>query len=70
MDVFNQFLPDMGRFGRCIDNGPMEGVWSIIKCEMYHLRRYQTFEALKTDIHRFITFFNIEHMTLKMAQLR
>lgn len=27
-------------------------------------------EALKTDIDRFITFFNTERITLKMAQLR
>ncbi len=32
------FASSMSRVGRCIDNGPMEGVWSIIKCEMYHLR--------------------------------
>lgn len=47
----------------------MEGVWSIIKCELYHLHRYQTFEALKRDIDRFITSFNTERITLKTAQL-
>lgn len=28
----------MSRVGRCIDNGPMEGFWGILKCEMYYLR--------------------------------
>ncbi|WP_156172375.1 IS3 family transposase [Salinicoccus sediminis] len=32
-------------------------------------KRYQTFDALKRDIDRFITFFNKERITLKMAQL-
>ena len=28
----------MSRVGRCIDNGPMEGFWGILKCEMYDVR--------------------------------
>lgn len=28
----------MSRVGKCIDNGPMEGFWGILKCEMYYLR--------------------------------
>ena len=27
----------MSRVGRCIDNGPMEGFWGILKSEMYYL---------------------------------
>jgi transposase InsO family protein len=27
----------MSRVSRCIDNGPMEGFWGIIKSEMYYL---------------------------------
>ena len=30
----------MSRVGRCIDNGPMEGFWGILKSEMYYLRRF------------------------------
>ena len=29
----------MSRVGRCIDNGPMEGFWGMLKSEMYYLRR-------------------------------
>ena len=28
--------------GRCIDNGPMEGYWGILKSEMYYLKNYLT----------------------------
>ena len=30
-------IQSMSRVGRCIDNGPMEGFWGILKCEMYYL---------------------------------
>ena len=30
----------MSRVGRCIDNGPMEGYWGILKSEMYYLRKF------------------------------
>ena len=29
----------MSRAGRCIDNGPIEGFWGIIKSEMYYLKK-------------------------------
>ena len=35
----------MSRVGRCIDNGPMEGFWGIMKREMYYGRKYKTKEA-------------------------
>ena len=37
----------MSRVGRCIDNGPIEGFWGIIKSEMYYLRKFDNFDELK-----------------------
>ncbi|UPA31946.1 IS3 family transposase [Terrisporobacter glycolicus] len=37
----------MSRVGRCIDNGPIEGFWGIIKSEMYYLNKFHNFEELK-----------------------
>ena len=48
----------MSRIGKCIDNGPMEGFWGILKCEMYHLRQFDTYEALKSAIEQFIDYYN------------
>src|SRR5699024_9841355 len=31
----HQIIQSMSRVGRCIDNGPMENFWGIIKEEMY-----------------------------------
>ncbi|WP_081453765.1 IS3 family transposase [Eremococcus coleocola] len=57
----------MSHVGKCIDNGPMENFWSIIKVEMYSLRNYETFEQLEKDIRRYIKFYNIERGTLDMG---
>jgi transposase InsO family protein len=31
----------MSRVGHCIDNGPTEGFWGIIKAEMYYLHKFE-----------------------------
>ena len=70
---FNHFIDEfdliqsMSRAGKCIDNGPMESFWGTIKEEMYRLKTYDTFEALEADIHRYITFYNEERVTLSMG---
>ena len=57
----------MSRVGKCIDNGPMENFWGIIKVEMCRLRNYETFEQLEEDIRRYIKFYNTERITLDMG---
>ena len=42
-------IQSMSRIGRCIDNGPIEGFWGIIKSEMYYL---------KLAIDNYIEFYN------------
>ncbi|NLD25755.1 MAG: transposase family protein [Acholeplasmataceae bacterium] len=37
----------MSRVGRCIDNGPMEAFWGIIKSEMYYINKFYSLEYLK-----------------------
>ena len=34
----------MSRVARCIDNGPMEGFWGLMKREMYYGKKYKTKE--------------------------
>ena len=48
----------MSRVGRCIDNGPMEGFWGILKSEMYYLRRFTSRDELVMAIERYIDFYN------------
>jgi len=55
-------LQSMSRVGKCVDNGPMEGFWGIVKSEMYHLNKFDTFDALKDAIDEYINFYNTERL--------
>lgn len=48
----------MSRVSRCIDNGPMEAFWGMIKSEMYYLRKFKTFEELKEAVVEYIDYYN------------
>jgi len=48
----------MSRVSRCIDNGPMEGFWGILKSEMYYLHKFNTYEELKIAIEEYIDYYN------------
>lgn len=50
----------MSRVGRCIDNGPMEGFWGILKCEMYYLNHFETYEELVIAVDQFIHYYNTQ----------
>lgn len=52
----------MSRVGKCIDNGPMEGFFGIIKVEKYYLNKYDTLDDLKNDIKEYIRFYNEERL--------
>ncbi len=59
-------LQSMSRVGRCIDNGPMEGFWGIIKCEMYYLNQFRTYHDLQDSISKYIHFYNYERRQRKL----
>ncbi len=46
----------MSRVGKCIDNGPMEGFWGILKRERYYGRRFTSREQLVKMIQEYITY--------------
>ena len=56
----------MSRVGRCIDNGPMEGFWGILKCEMYYLNHLETYEELVTAVEQFILYYNTQRRQHKL----
>lgn len=65
----NDFIQSMSRVGRCIDNGPMEGFWGILKCEMYHLNKFYRINDLKQAIHQYIDFYNNGRFQSKLKGL-
>lgn len=48
----------MSRVARCIDNGPMESFWGMMKTEMYYLRKFNTYEELEESIIEYIDYYN------------
>ena len=46
------------RVAHCIDNGPMEGFWGILKWERYYGRRFTSKESLIQMIQNYITYYN------------
>ena len=53
-----KMVQSMSRVGRCIDNGPMEGFWGILKSEMYYLRKFSSEQTLTSAIEEYIHFYN------------
>ena len=48
----------MSRVSRCIDNGPMEAFWGMLKSEMYYLRKFNSFNELETTVIDYIDYYN------------
>ena len=63
-------IQSMSRVSKCIDNGPMEGLWGTIKSEIFKgdkLGGFNSVEEAIREIKDYIHFFNTERITLKMA---
>lgn len=62
-------IQSMSRVGRCIDNGPMEGFWGILKCEMYYLSKFKDYDSLVAAIEQYIYFYNYERRQRKLNKM-
>ena len=50
-------IQSMSRVGHCIDNGPIEGFWGIIKSEMYQMYEISDEASLRYAIKDYIRFY-------------
>ncbi|MPM85641.1 IS3 family transposase ISEnfa5 [bioreactor metagenome] len=62
-------MQSMSRVGRCIDNGPMEGFWGILKSEKYYLHKYNTYDELSNAIDEYVIFYNNERLQKRLNGL-
>lgn len=73
--TFHQKLVDAGmtqsmsRVAHCLDNGPMEGLWGIIKREMYYGRKYYDRETLVRAIEDYLDYYNNRRYQRKLMIL-
>lgn len=52
----------MSRIGKCIDNGPMEGFWGILKRERCYGRRFTSRDELIRMIEDYIVYYNSKRL--------
>lgn len=50
-------IQSMSRIAHCIDNGPMEGFWGIMKREMYYTRKFKTKDELIQGIEEYLDYY-------------
>ena len=59
----------MSRVAKCIDNGPMEGFWGILKRERYYRKRFTDMASLVAMIEDFIQYYNTERLQRNLGVL-
>ena len=59
----------MSRVAKCIDNGPMEGFWGILKRERYYGKRFTGKAELIGMIEDYIRYYNIERVQRNLGIL-
>lgn len=47
----------MSRVAHCLDNGPMEGFWGLMKREMYYTRKFKTKDDLISVIEEYLDYY-------------
>lgn len=53
-----KMIQSMSRVSRCIDNGPMEAFWGMLKSEMYYLKVFHSYKELKNAVTDYIDYYN------------
>ena len=59
----------MSRVAHCIDNGPMEGFWGILKRERYYGRRFTSKQELVRMIESYIRYYNTRRVQRHLGVL-
>ena len=59
----------MSCVARCIDNGPMEGFWGLMKREMYYGKKYKTKEELMLAIEKYIDYYTNKRVQRNLGVL-
>ncbi len=59
----------MSRVGKCIDNGPMEGFWGILKRERYYGKRFTSRDSLVIMIENYILYYNFKRLQRNLGVL-
>ena len=59
----------MSRIAHCIDNGPMEGFWGVMKREMYYTKKFRTKEDLIQAIEKYLDYYTTKRVQRNLGVL-
>ncbi len=59
----------MSRVAHCIDNGPMEGFWGVMKREMYYTRKFRTKDDLIQAIEKYLDYYTTKRVQRNLGVL-
>lgn len=62
-----RIFQSMSRKGNCLDNSVMENFFSLLKQEIYYGVVYYSYEELKSEIERFIKYYNEKRIKEKLG---
>lgn len=62
-------IQSMSRIAKCIDNGPMEGFWGILKRERYYGNRFTSRESIIKMIEEYIEYYNNRRLQRNLGVL-
>ena len=62
-------VQSMSRVAHCIDNGPMEGFWGILKRERYYGKRFTSKQDLVVMIRNYIAYYNGQRVQRNLGVL-
>ena len=48
----------MSRKGNCLDNSVMENFFGLLKSELLYLREFSSMEEFKTELEKYIDYYN------------
>ena len=60
-------IQSMSRKGNCHDNSVMENFFGLLKQEIYYGVVYYSFEELKSEIERYIKYYNEQRIKEKLG---
>ena len=62
-----RIFQSMSRKGKCLDNAVMENFFSLLKQEIYYGVIYYSYEELKSEIERYIKYYNEQRIKEKLG---
>lgn len=62
-------IQSMSSAGKCIDKGPIEDFWGILKRERYYGKRFTVRESLVAMIDEYVHYYNTKRYQRKLGVL-